>query len=209
MILKMFTSGPCETNSYLVVCKKTRKAFVVDVPPDSGEKILKAVQELEVQVDKILLTHSHWDHIGDVSFLQKATKASVEIDSLDAPNLRVPGSDQLPLYFPIQGIEPDAFVQEETPIQVGHFHISVIKTPGHTPGGVCFYLEQEGILFSGDTLFQGTMGRVDFPTSNSEAMYSSLAKLALLPKNTKVYPGHGESTTIGQEMWITKAKNLF
>ncbi len=209
MIFETFTAGPCETNAYLVACPNTHKAFVVDVPPDSGKAILAKAKALGVVIEKILLTHSHWDHIGDVAFLQEATKAAVLVDALDAPNLRSPGADQLPLYFAIKGIEPDDFLQEGKSLEIGNFSISVIKTPGHTPGGVCFYLEKQGVLFSGDTLFQGTMGRIDFPTSNAKSMWTSLTRLSMLPKNTRVFPGHGEETTIGQENWITHAKEKF
>jgi glyoxylase-like metal-dependent hydrolase (beta-lactamase superfamily II) len=94
-------------------------------------------------------------------------------------------------------------------LAVGEFQIEVIHTPGHTPGGVCFYLKEQKILFSGDTLFQGTIGNLSFPTARPARMWDSLKRLAALPKETRVYPGHGDPTTIGKEQWIANAEDRF
>ncbi len=209
MILETFSSGPFETNTYIVGCPLTLKAFVVDVPPQSTKGILEILKKKGLVLDKILLTHSHWDHISDVSLLKEATGADVLIHPLDVDNLQKPGADKLPMFFSFEGLVPDGFLKEGELVTVGSLEIEVLFTPGHTPGGVCFYLSKEKTLFSGDTLFKGTMGRVDFPTSSAKLMWTSLKKLSTLPAETKVYPGHGSPTQIGKEAWIANAEERF
>jgi len=207
MIIEKVIAGPCATNAYVVISSDTQQAAVIDVPPDSAETILSILNRYKVLLTHILLTHSHWDHIGDVAKLQAKTKAAVFVHPLDADNVRHPGSDGLPLWNPIQGVTSLEFLNNV--VSVGSLCFTVIEVPGHTPGGVGFFLEKQGVLFSGDTLFKGTMGRVDLPTSSPEKMWSSLAKFGALPKETKVFPGHGEETTIGQELWIQNARKRF
>jgi len=208
MILEVFSSGPVETNTYLLGCSKTKRAAVIDVPFDSAKKWVKYSQKLDLQIEVILLTHSHWDHIAEAALLKEKLQAPVLIHEEDAENLKNPGSDQLPLFFPIKGTQPDAFLQDRQIITVGELKMEVIHTPGHTPGGVCFYLAEQKTLISGDTLFRGTIGNLSFPTARPELMWISLKKLAQLPKDTQVYPGHGEPTSIGNESWIVNAERL-
>lgn len=209
MILETFSSGPCDTNTYVVGCQKTKKAFVVDVPPDSVFRITQILAKHSLVLERILLTHSHWDHIGGVSELKESTDAPVWVHALDAENVKKPGSDGLPLFFSIKGCIPDGFLKEGDLFSVGSIEVQVLETPGHTPGGVSFYLPQEKILFSGDTLFKGTMGRIDFPGSSPNKMWHSLERLGTLPLETKVYSGHGPFTYLKQERWICAAKEKF
>ena len=206
MILEVFPSGPADTNAYLIACQTTKQAAIIDVPFESAEILAKRVSDLSLHVDMILLTHSHWDHIAEVSDLKNALKVPVYIHKDDAENLETPGADQLPLFFPVKGVKPDGYLHGEQQLHVGRLRIDVIHTPGHTPGGVCFYLPDQKALFSGDTLFRGTIGNLSFPTSRPELMWDSLKKLAALPADTKVYPGHGGPTTIGAERWIAQAQ---
>ena len=199
VILKKISSGPAETNSYLIACAKTKEAAVVDVPFGAAESLVNLAKELSVTIKWILLTHSHWDHIAEVSALKRTTAAQIWIHREDALNLQHPGSDKLPLLFPIVGANPDGYFEEGQLIEVGNLTIKVIHTPGHTPGGVCFHLESEKILISGDTLFRGSIGNVSFPTANPKLMLESLMKLSKLPSDTSVFPGHGPETTIGRE----------
>ena len=115
----------------------------------------------------------------------------------------------MPLRLPIEGVKADHFLNEGDLVSVGKINFKVMHTPGHSPGGVCYYNAEEGILLSGDTLFKGTIGNTSFPNSNEKAMWLSLAKLAKLPPSTKVYPGHGEGTTIGEERWLPEAEKYF
>lgn len=205
----MFTTGPFETHSYLISCPQTLKACVVDSPPDSFSKIMQVIEERGLSVERILLTHSHWDHIADVVRLKQATKALVCIHPKDVDNLRTPGVDGLASPIPIQGMEPDVLLQDGEAFSVGSVAVKVVPVPGHTLGSVCFYVPNEKKLFSGDTVFRGSMGRVDFPTSSPDLIWDSLYKLSQLPSDTKILPGHGPITTIGQEPWMARAKERF
>jgi glyoxylase-like metal-dependent hydrolase (beta-lactamase superfamily II) len=209
MIIEILPSGPFETNAYIVACSKTSHAAIIDPAPGSAEKILSHLSKKQWQPSKILITHSHWDHIADTAQLKQKLNVPVYVHSLDAPNLKMPGSDNLPCWIEIEGVVPDVLVEEGDTIPIGELQFQVIHTPGHTPGGVCFYLKEQGTLFSGDTLFKGTIGNLSFPTAQPELMWTSLEKLSKLPFETKVYPGHGPSTTIGQEKWLSNAKKIF
>jgi hydroxyacylglutathione hydrolase len=209
MILEVFPSGPVETNAYLLACEKTKHAAVIDAPFESSDLLLRRIQELSLTVDMILLTHSHWDHIAEVSVLKQKLKVPVYIHKEDAENLENPGADRLPLFFPLIGVKPDGYLSEGQKLEIGKLTLEVICTPGHSPGSVCFYLQDEKILLSGDTLFRGTIGNLSFPSSRPALMWDSLKKLAALPAETKVFPGHGDSTTIGAEKWISHAEGKF
>lgn len=209
MLIQPIPSGPFETNAYVLACPETRKAAIVDPAPESAHKIITYLTENQLTPDKILLTHSHWDHIADTSILKKKYHIPVYIHSLDTPNLLEPGADGLPCWIEIEGVQPDRLVKEGDEIAVGNLKARVIETPGHTPGGVCFYFEEPGVLISGDTLFKGTIGNLSFGTSRPHLMWDSLKKLAALPPQTQVYPGHGPSTTIGAEKWLNRAEEYF
>lgn len=208
MILETIPSGPIETNSYLLGCSKTKQACIIDAPLECLKEVEPLLKRHGLTVSKILLTHSHWDHIAEAFALKEKFNALLLIHPLDADNLISPGADKLPLVFPVKGVKPDGFLNDKDLVQVGDLSIQIIFTPGHTPGGVSFYLPNEKLLFSGDTLFKGTMGRVDFPTSSPSQMRQSLKTLSDLPSETKVFPGHGPSTTIGEEKsWMQRSAN--
>jgi hydroxyacylglutathione hydrolase len=209
MILEAFPLGPAETNAYLLGCSETKRACLIDAPFDSYKVVLKRSKELGLQIEALLLTHSHWDHIAEAALIKEKLNVPVFIHREDAENVKNPGSDRLPMFFSVKGLEPDGFLQDGQVISLGKLTIEVIHTPGHTPGGVCFYLADQKTLISGDTLFKGTIGNLSFPTARPELMWTSLKRLAQLPKETKVYPGHGESTKIGDESWIARAEERF
>jgi glyoxylase-like metal-dependent hydrolase (beta-lactamase superfamily II) len=209
MIIQKFPSGPFLTNAVLFACAETKKAAVVDPSPGSCPLIMKVADEGGLKIEMILLTHSHWDHIADVHPLKERTGALVFIHPLDAKNIKHPGSDGIPLSLPILGVDPDDFLEEGKVIQVGKLQVAVIHTPGHSPGSVCLYLREQKILFSGDTLFQGTIGNLHLPTSQPEKMWESLRKLAALPPETHVVPGHGSDTVLAKETWLSHAKEIF
>lgn len=120
----------------------------------------------------------------------------------DQGNLINPGSDHIPCHLDFDGIEPTNLLHDKDELTLGNEKWSVIHTPGHSPGSVCLYNQSRGLLFSGDTLFQGTYGSISLPTANPIAMQKSLKQLSILPKNTLVFPGHGDSTKIGNEKWL-------
>lgn len=203
MFLDKIPSGPLRTNSLLLGCDVTKKAAVIDPAPDSKDAILRHAAKKELHIEKILLTHSHWDHIADVAALKEATFAKVFIHKLDAPALENPLSS----HMKIQGVVADGFLEDGKMIQVGKIYILVIHSPGHTPGSVCLYIEKEHLLLSGDTIFKGCMGKI--APADAQLMFSSLKRLSQLPLNTRVIPGHGSETTIEAEDWLDKPENYF
>jgi len=209
MILEKFSCGPLDTNAVLLGCKASGSAAVIDPSLGSTELILEELAAQDLRLEKILLTHSHWDHIADVHELKTKTGAKISIHALDAANLERPGSDGLPLFFPIHGEAPDSFLEEGQILEVGTLRIHVIHSPGHSPGSVCFYLPEQKLLFSGDTLFQGSIGTLHLPTAQPKNMWLSLKKLLALPPDTRVVPGHGADTTLGEETWLPRAEELF
>ena|SRR5579883_2480543 len=197
MILEFHSFGPIGTNSLLVGTEKN--AYIFDAPQGCCEYWKERAQHHGLAVAGLFLTHSHWDHIVDTASIKKSFNIPVWVHSEDAGNVRQPGSDGLPLYFPIEGTEPDYLLQDGQELDLDGLAFTVIHTPGHTPGCVCFYSKERGWLIAGDTLFKGGIGRLDLPTSHPSLMKSSLEKLAALPPNTKVFPGHGDPTTIKGE----------
>lgn len=209
MLIYKFPCGPLSTNAILIGCAHTRAAAVIDPAFESTADLLKEAAERDLRIEKILLTHSHWDHIADAVRLKRATQAPLYVHPLDAPNLENPGSDGIPLFFPILGTSPDHLLQDGDTIQVGSLLLEVIHSPGHSPGSVCFYLKEQKLLFSGDTLFKGSIGNLHLPTAQPEKMWQSLRKLAQLPAETHVVPGHGGDTSIGKEDWLSRSEEIF
>lgn len=200
MFLFKFPCGPLETNA--VLFGEGNTGAVIDPSPGSTLQILAQAALSDLKIEKILLTHSHWDHIADVYALKEKTGALVYVHSLDAKNVEAPGSDGIPLFFPISPAKPDHRLEGGDVVMVGSLKLEVIHTPGHSPGSICFYIASKAVLFAGDTLFRGSFGRLDLPTGESEKMAESLRRLAKLPSETRVISGHGPDTTIGQEAWL-------
>lgn len=209
MLVFKFTCPPVETNTYVFATAENEPAAVVDPSQGCTDKILSLAEEKGLKIEKILLTHSHWDHILDACTLQEKTGAKLFVHPLDAGNVESPGVDGLTLFTDVQPAVVNGFLKDGDEIAVGSLKLKVIHTPGHSPGGVCLYLEKEKVLFSGDTLFHGSCGRIDLPTSAPKDMWPSLKKLAKLPKETKVYSGHGPDSRIVDEPWIEKAEEFF
>ena len=209
MILHKFPFGPLETNAIVIGCSNTKTAAVIDPAFGSTGAILQKCSDLGLTIEKILITHSHWDHIADVHALVLKTSAPVYIHLLDAPNLEHPGKDGIPLFFPIQGAMPDHLLQESDQWTIGDISCSVIHTPGHSPGSVCYFLPEKKVLFTGDTLFEGSIGNLHLPTSQPERMWESLRKLSQLPADTRIVPGHGRDTTLANENWLSRAEEIF
>eukprot|EP01136_Pigoraptor_vietnamica_P023244 Opistho-1_new@75166 len=209
VILQVFCSGPLATHAVLLGCSQTKAAVIIDAPEGSSSLLREEIGRLGLRVEVLLLTHSHWDHTADVAFLKETLGMPVAIHGEDKGNLERPGSDGLPLLFPIRGVKADRYLEEGEVFSIGNLVVRVIHTPGHSPGSVCFYLEKEKLLIAGDTLFQGTIGNLSFPTARVEKMWTSLEKLAALPGETRVIPGHGPETTIGEESWLKTARERF
>lgn len=210
VIVEIFCSGPALTNSILLGCPKTRKGAIIDAPFDVSRQLLERISQLELSMEMLLITHSHWDHIAEVALLKNSLdQISVYVHKADEPNLRNPGIDGLPMIRPVEGVVPDQILRDGQKLFLGELEIEVLHTPGHSPGSVCFFLPREKILISGDTLFKGTIGNLSFPTSQPHLMWHSLERLAKLPAETRVIPGHGEETSIGKEQWLSNARAYF
>jgi hydroxyacylglutathione hydrolase len=205
MNIECVVVGPFEVNSYLAFNPADEAALVVD-PGADANLLLDALRRLRRRPAAYLLTHGHCDHVSALAELCRDFPAPVVMHPLDA-QWAFTEANQLPPYYPVPGAppEPPCAVADGDTRTDGPFRYRVIATPGHSPGGVSFYFPEEGVLFSGDTLFQGSVGRTDIPGGNPRALAQSLQRLEILPDATQVYPGHGPATTIG----IEKRTNFF
>ncbi len=198
MKLHTLVLGALGTNCYILADETTKDAIVIDAP-DSPEKILCCINENGYHLTGILLTHGHYDHILALRTLKEVTRAPILVHRNGKPFL-MDGISNLCHYVGIDWtpVEPDVLLDEGDTITVGTLSFRVLHTPGHTSDCIC--LTGEGIVISGDTLFLGSIGRVDHPTGSMVQEISSIKeKLMPLPDETVVYPGHGPSTTIGRE----------
>lgn len=200
MDIKVFNKNPYDQNSYLYYNPTTMAGIIID-PGLSKTQIIKAINDIKIEA--IILTHSHFDHILSLEKVREITKAKVYIHSQEVPLLLDP---LLNLSDPVgdsdKGIsaQADVCLNEGDVITFAGASLKIIHTPGHTIGGMCLYDETNGVLFSGDTLFYGSIGRMDLPTGSEFQLINSIVqKLMLLPDATKVYSGHGIPTTIGHE----------
>lgn len=194
MILGMY-----QTNCYFLYREGSDKCIVID-PPDSGDRICDALEKNGFTVEAVLLTHAHFDHIWGVEGLVE--RSGAKLYALDAEQgLCESARDNMSKWAgrPCT-VKPDVYLRDGQEKTLAGMTFRVIETPGHTAGSCCYYFEEPGFLVSGDTLFLESTGRTDFPTgSTSQIVRSIREKLFVLPNETKVYPGHGDSTTIEHE----------
>ncbi len=169
---------------------------MIDPGCDSYEKVAKDHSWKNLT---IFCTHSHWDHIADAARWKKETGASLWVHPLDAANLEYPGRDGIPCPLSFAGVSAGQFFEDQQEIPLFGTSVRILHTPGHSPGGVCFYFPEKDLLFSGDTMFAGGCGKTSFPGSDPDAMHRSLSILHELPEETIVYPGHGPTTVLGKE----------
>lgn len=204
MIIVPLVLGPIQTNCYIVASAEGRQGAVID-PCDDAPSILAAAKEAKIEIGKILLTHGHFDHILGLADLKKATGVTVGIHEADAKMLEDPlHSGAATFGFSYEPCPADYFIGQGEVIEIDGLAFESLHTPGHTPGGISFFQPAQGedkpVVFSGDALFCGSIGRTDFPGGNHGLLLSSIReKLFTLPDETIVYSGHGPETTVGFE----------
>jgi len=198
VILQSLVVGPIMANCFIIGCEKTRKAAVID-PGDESSRILMKLAEHKLTVEYIINTHGHFDHVGANRKLKEATGAKLVIHALDQSMLKVLSETSAAFGLSVENSPPpDQTVQDGDIIQFGEIILTVLHTPGHTPGGIS--LHTDGVVFVGDTLFAGSIGRTDFPGGDFDTLISSIKnKLYSLGDQVIVYTGHGPETTIGRE----------
>ncbi len=190
--------GQLDTNCYVISDEETREAIIID-PGDDPDTINAYIETNKLIPRRIILTHAHYDHVCAVRELKERYGATIAMHDREIPVYD--GTKKLCIswgYEEADFPQPDLFVTDGDAISIGEISLLVIHTPGHTPGGIC--LKGEGVLFSGDTLFRGSVGRTDLPGGNMDQLQESLRKLSLLPAATRICCGHEEETTMGLEM---------
>ncbi len=194
------TGGLAATNAYLIADENTGEAAIIDAPQNTVLPLLNVAKHHGWNIRYLLLTHGHWDHTSDHKVVTDAyPDAKVLIHALDEPKLITPGSMIFSLPYKIPPRKADGYLEDGKTIKIGNLEFQIIFTPGHSPGHVVLYCPTESLLIAGDLLFAGAVGRTDLPDSDPAAMEISLQRVAQLPNNTTVRPGHGPPTTIGQE----------
>lgn len=200
MDVRMFTVGPVAENTYIFRREDSDRALIVD-PGEEADRLLAAIDELGVTLDGILLTHTHFDHVGAVAPVAKATGAEVWVPEIEKVVL-----DDIMAFVPWPGFGPfESYDAEHTlsggeKLELAGFDIDVLFTPGHSPGHVTFSIPDESAIFSGDVLFEGSVGRTDLPGGDWGTLLESIRGLVEgLPEETTVYPGHMGITSLGAE----------
>jgi hydroxyacylglutathione hydrolase len=199
VILYSIPVGITQTNCYVVGCEETHEGAVID-PGGNPKRILKTIEESGLAIRYVLNTHCHFDHMGANAAVVAATGAQLALHPAELPILQARGGAA---WFGVPVKEspmPDVELEDGQVLEVGTLRFQVLHTPGHSPGGVTFYLEEEGVAFDGDVLFQMGVGRTDLPGGDWDTLVRSIREvLFTLPDDTILYSGHGPKTTVGRE----------
>lgn len=197
MNIETLVVGPLQSNCYVIYDEKSRESMVVD-PGDEAARIERILDSKDLKLKYIVCTHGHFDHVGAVSVLKEQTNAKLVIHKADL-EIYLGSRDHAAIWgFRItEPAKPDILAREGDELSIGEFRFRILATPGHSPGGICLY--HEGILLSGDTVFAGSVGRTDLYGGNVEDLKKSFARILALPPETKIFPGHGPSTTVEDE----------
>ncbi|MBI4685991.1 MAG: MBL fold metallo-hydrolase [Nitrospirae bacterium] len=200
MLIKSLVVGPLEANCFIVADEKTKETMIID-PGDEPARIMEIVKENNLKVKYIVCTHAHFDHVGGISELKDETDAQIVIHK-DELEIYEGARDQAAFWgYELEPLpEPDIFVNEGDRLEFGNLKFEIFHTPGHSPGGICLY--GGNFIFTGDTLFAGSVGRTDFYGGDMEKLKKSFVRLMSLPEGTKVFAGHGPSSTIKEEKTV-------
>ena len=210
MKVETLVVGQLQTNCFLVWDEENNEVIIID-PADAGDYIIRRIQDLELKPLLIIATHGHFDHVLAVPEVKLAFQIPFLMHQADLFLLK---RSRETAHFFTKGeadppLMPDKFIKEKDIIQAGKIKLKVIETPGHSPGGVSLYSREEGVLFSGDTLFKQGIGRYDFSYASKEDLFNSIEKLLKFPEKTIVYSGHGPETTIGKEKDIIDTPSFY
>jgi len=199
MLIRTIPVGITQTNCYIVGCEETREGVVID-PGGNAARILQAIEESGLTIRYVLNTHCHFDHIGANAEIVAATGAPLALHPAELPILQARGGASW-FGVPVKASPlPDVELEPGQVLEVGTLRLRVLHTPGHSPGGVTFYLEEEGVAFDGDALFAHGVGRADLYGGDWDTLMRSIQEvLFTLPDDTVLYPGHGPKTTVGRE----------
>ena len=202
--VERFVCGPLANNVYLVADAASGRAIALDPALGAVAVVTEALRRRGQTLDLIVATHAHWDHVAEARALAEATGAPIAAHALDAALIARPAHPEMFPDLEIPAAPVARELHEGDTIALGASTWHVLHTPGHTPGSICLYCEEEGTLFSGDTLFAGSFGRFDLLGGDVRLLGASLRRLAALPPRTAVLPGHGEPTIIGKEAWLQR-----
>lgn len=199
MKVERFLTGIISTNCYLAINEETKQTVVID-PASSSPSLMNHIEAEGLKVEAILLTHGHFDHIMGIDGFLKKYDVPVYVHEDDKEMMNDPQLNQSSTYTAGYTFSGAECIRDGQVLHLAGNDFEVFHTPGHTPGGCCYYVRSEGVLFSGDTLFANSVGRTDFPGSSTSALIRSIQeKLMTLPDETRVYPGHMGETAIGHE----------
>ncbi|NVN92726.1 MAG: MBL fold metallo-hydrolase [Desulfuromonadales bacterium] len=202
MIIETVPVGALQVNSYILGCETSHEGVVIDAG-GSVDRLLARIDKLGLTIRYLLDTHGHFDHVGGNRAFLQATGATFLIHEKDAFLLSMAKDAGRSFGVTVENSpEPDSFLTDGMVIEFGSYRLRIIHTPGHSPGGCCIYSAETGDLFTGDTLFNGSVGRTDLPGGSMEVLVRSIReRLAILPETTRIYPGHGPSSTIAIELF--------
>lgn len=197
--IDQYVVGMVQTNCYVVANATTKECIVID-PGASGAKLAEKIRESGYIPKAVLLTHGHFDHAGAAETVAKEFDIQIYAHEVEKDTLENPQKNVGYMIGVKESYHADVYLRDGAELNIAGLHIQVIHTPGHTEGGCCYYLPEEAVLFSGDTLFAQSVGRTDFPGgSMSQLVRSIKEKLLILTDDITVYPGHNEVTTIETE----------
>jgi glyoxylase-like metal-dependent hydrolase (beta-lactamase superfamily II) len=200
LILEMLTVGPFAENCYVIGDERTGVGAVVD-PGDEAMRIALLVEQTNLEIDKILITHAHIDHVGAVNTLVQEYACPVYMHREAEPMLKALPNQAIMMGLRFGEVpKVDGYIEDDERVAVGGLELHALYTPGHAPGHLAFHVAEEDVVISGDALFAGSIGRVDLPGGDMNVLLDSIqGKLLTLPDETRVLSGHGPETTIGQE----------
>ena len=197
--IQTYVVGPVQTNCYFAINDDTKEVLIID-PGASAKQLAEKVKEQGLKPVAILLTHGHFDHSLAAEAIRDRYQSPIYASQKEEKTLQDPKINLTAYHMDSYTLKADVYLTDLQVVELAGFSVQMIETPGHTVGSCCYYLKDEGVLFSGDTVFCGSVGRTDFPEGSTAAIVESLHRLLdALPDDTEVYPGHDASTTIGYE----------